>query len=99
MAYCIKCGSQISDEAVVCPKCGVQVKPLSDTTNQIDNSDGIGFGFLGFFVPIAGLILYLIWKDDKPKKAKAAGIGALINLAFDLVVGIIWFLFLVIVYA
>ena len=28
--------------------------------------------------PPAGLILFLIWKDTKPRTAKAAGIGALV---------------------
>ena len=29
-------------------------------------------------IPIAGLILFLVWKDTKPRTAKAAGIGALV---------------------
>ena len=29
-------------------------------------------------VPLAGLILFLVWKDTKPRTAKAAGIGALV---------------------
>jgi hypothetical protein len=27
-----------------------------------------------------GLILYLVWKDTKPKTSKAAGIGALVSV-------------------
>ena len=27
-----------------------------------------------------GLILFLVWRDNKPKNAKAAGIGALISV-------------------
>ena len=34
---------------------------------------------LGFFIPIVGLILYLVWKDQTPLKAKSAGKGALIG--------------------
>ena len=33
---------------------------------------------LGCCIPIAGLILFLVWKDTKPRTAKAAGIGALV---------------------
>lgn len=33
---------------------------------------------LGFLIPLAGLILYLVWKPTNPKSAKAAGIGALV---------------------
>ena len=35
-------------------------------------------GLLGCCVPIVGLVLFLVWKDTKPKTAKAAGIGALV---------------------
>lgn len=34
---------------------------------------------LGFFVPIAGLILFCVWRTEKPKSAKQAGIAALIS--------------------
>ena len=37
-----------------------------------------GFGVLGFFFPIVGLILFLIWHETYPKRAKGAGLGALI---------------------
>ena len=54
---------------------------------------GFKWGLLGFFVPVAGLVLYLVWKDFKPKTAKAAGIGALVSL----IVGIlIWILYIII---
>ena len=39
-----------------------------------------GMTALGFFFPIVGLILYLVWKDQTPLKAKSAGKGALIGV-------------------
>ena len=44
-----------------------------------------GFGILSFFFPLVGLILYLVWKDDSPLKAKSAGKGALIGLIVSVV--------------
>lgn len=38
-----------------------------------------GMTALGFFVPVAGLILYLVWKDQTPLRVKSAGKGALIG--------------------
>ena len=32
----------------------------------------------GLRIPIVGLVLWLVWKDQKPRTAKAAGIGALV---------------------
>ncbi len=42
-------------------------------------SSDIGYAFLGFFLPIVGLILYLVWKPTYPNRARCAGIGALIS--------------------
>jgi hypothetical protein len=39
-----------------------------------------GFAVLGFFIPVVGLILWLIWKDATPLKARSVGKGALISV-------------------
>lgn len=53
-----------------------------NSVNMQNNDDKGGFlwGLLGCCVPVAGLILFLVWKDTKPKTAKAAGMGALVYL-------------------
>lgn len=52
--------------------------------NQNDNG-GFLWGLLGFCIPIVGLILFLVWKDQKPKTSKAAGIGALVSVILGVV--------------
>jgi hypothetical protein len=37
-------------------------------TNPNDTG-GFGWGLLGFVFPIVGLVLYLVWKDNKPISA------------------------------
>lgn len=82
MKYCTNCGAQIDDRAVVCPKCGVsQGAPAP----QIVDNGGFGWGLLGCCIPIVGLILFLVWKDTKPRTAKAAGVGALISVILGVV--------------
>lgn len=77
--YCKNCGKEIDDNAVVCPHCGVAQKDgLTATIDGIQDSGSIGWGILGCCVPIIGLILYLVWKDTKPKTALMAGKGALV---------------------
>lgn len=96
MPYCTNCGNEINSEAVFCPHCGVQIKSMTkSSSDSAYDSGGLGWGILGFFIPLAGLILYVIWKDEKPKSAKSAGIGALIYVIFGLVVGLIYIIFLV----
>lgn len=60
MNSCKKCGTQIYDKASVCSKCGV--------TTAVTEGNGVFlWGVLGFFIPIISLILFLIWKNDKPR--------------------------------
>lgn len=72
MVYCKNCGAEIDEKAVICPHCGVQQQRV----NEDDGS--IGYGVLGFCIPLVGFILFVLWYDNKPKTAKYAAIGALI---------------------
>lgn len=46
---------------------------------------GFGWGVLCFFLPIVGLILWLVWRQKKPRAAKCAGIGGIIGLIMNIV--------------
>lgn len=72
--FCKNCGKEIDDKAAVCIHCGV----ATHTKPSIVDNGGFGWGLLGCCIPIVGLILFLVWKDTKPKTSKAAGIGALV---------------------
>ena len=52
---------------------------------QVTDKGGFLWGLLGCCIPIVGLVLFLVWKDQKPKTAKAAGIGALVCVGFLIV--------------
>lgn len=104
MKYCSKCGKEIMDEAVICPGCGcaqennVQNNVQGNSVPQIKEAfsdiqkeawSNSGWLLLGFFIPIVGLTLYLVWKETSPSKAKAAGYGALIGFVISLCGGLI----------
>ena len=76
MAYCKNCAAQIDDKAIICPKCGVP----QETKPQVIDNGGFGWGLLGCCIPLVGLILFIVWRDTKPKTSKAAGIGALVGV-------------------
>ena len=80
MAYCRKCGALIDDYAAVCPKCGTPQNGGPNNPPPAADNGGFLWGLLGCCIPIAGLILFLVWKDTKPRTAKAAGIGALVSV-------------------
>ena len=66
-------------------------KTPNSSTTITSGSYYIAWGILGYFIPIVGLILFIIWKDTKPKDSKAAGIGALIRLIIMIIAFIIMF--------
>ena len=43
---------------------------------------------LSFFLPIVGLILFLVWRQEKPKSARVSGIGALIGTGVNVMLSI-----------
>ncbi|MBD5544425.1 MAG: hypothetical protein HDR01_09360 [Lachnospiraceae bacterium] len=59
--------------------------------NNGNDNGGFLWGLLGCCIPIVGLILFLVWKDQKPKTAKAAGIGALVSVVLAVVYYIVVF--------
>lgn len=99
MAYCSNCGREINDNAPVCVNCGAAQNQTNPTYTQntqpqqtpVDNG-GFLWGLLGCCIPIVGLVLFLVWKDTKPKTAKAAGIGALVSVA----IAVVYYLFIII---
>lgn len=86
--YCKNCGRTVDDTSSYCNNCGARIdnKPNADVSE--DNSN-LGFAILGFFIPIVGLILFLIYEEKKPKRAKSAGKGALIGFITEIVLAII----------
>ena len=61
MAFCNKCGQELSEGAVVCPSCGA----AQQETPAVVDKGGFGWGLLGCCIPIVGLILFLVWKETK----------------------------------
>ncbi len=62
-----------------------------NNTPAVKDNGGFLWGLLGCCIPIVGLILFLVWKDQKPKTAKAAGIGALVSVILGVLFYIIYF--------
>lgn len=61
--FCKNCGSEINDNADVCIHCGI-----STQKGSLDNPSHLA-GVAGCCFPIVGIILYFLWKDNKPKSA------------------------------
>ncbi len=64
---------------------------MENNNNNVVDNGGFLWGLLGCCIPVVGLILFLVWKDQKPKTAKAAGIGALVSVIIGVIGSILYF--------
>lgn len=55
---------------------------------QSNDTGNFGWAVLGFFIPLVGLILYIVWQKERPKDAKFAGIGALVGFVLGIIANI-----------
>ena len=106
MAFCTNCGKEIDDRAVICPGCGVPVagaqQPYMNqqgTGARPDDESSMPYGLLGFFIPILGLILFLVWNKEYPKRSKSCGKGALISIIVSVVVYVLAIILIVVLAA
>jgi len=59
------------------------------TASMPGDAPSMGFAVLSFFFPLVGLILYLVWKDQFPMKARSCGGGALIAVIVSVALGVL----------
>lgn len=75
----------------------VQNGVLGASSTQVQSAkEGgtVGWGILGFFLPIVGFILWLVWKDEHPARSRSAGIGCLVSVCLGVVGSIIYIIIL-----
>lgn len=95
--FCGKCGTEIKDGK--CPKCDKTVKKTekvkaekvvkkTETKNVevINEKASFAWAVLGFFVPIAGLVLFIVFMNKRKDLSKKAGIGALVGVIKNIIV-------------
>lgn len=91
MAYCNNCGKEVSEFASNCPECG---NPQNKTSNAPRRSTavdtgGFGWGLLGFCIPLVGIVLYFVWKDERPATASVLIKGALISIGISIFLNVV----------
>lgn len=75
----------------------VQNGGLGTSSTQVQSAkEGgtVGWGILGFFIPIVGFILWLVWKDEHPARSRSAGIGCLVSVCLGVVGSIVYIIIL-----
>lgn len=96
---CQKCGQECQDGLRFCSNCGNDLWGQNQQNQgqgapqyhgngypQQEDKTSVGLAILSFFIPIVGLILFLVKRDKSPKTSKACGICALVSFLVNLVV-------------
>ena len=99
---CPRCNSLIDSKDTFCTHCGyrldqkrrIQRQP-SHPREPNNESSLFLWALIGFLSPIAGIILYLIFKDTKPRSASYSIRGAFVAIVIYVIV-VMFFLTLVI---
>ena len=81
MKFCSHCGKELLDDAVICIGCGCSVDGAAN--NPITKADEVDRGLcvLSAFVPLFGILYWIIKCKDYPKKSKACGITGIVSWA------------------
>lgn len=93
--FCPKCGAPVNPGARFCNRCGASLstpessQSYPDAPARSEDSGSFGWAVLGFFIPIVGLILYLVWRSEKPRSARQAGRGALVSVILNVILVIL----------
>lgn len=87
--FCNGCGKELLPDEQFCNVCGRKrpesalqtgyQQPIYMQTGYPQDVPSTGMNVLSFFFPVVGLILYLVWKDQTPIKARKIGKSALIG--------------------
>jgi hypothetical protein len=72
-----------------------QMAVVAQPIDSLPDARSFGFAALGFFFPVVGLILWLVWKAETPLKAKSAGTGALVGTCIGVGLSLISFVVMV----
>lgn len=101
---CPSCNTANAYTNIVCEMCGVRLPWAAAVKSSLSSvqppgapqavadSPNVGMAILGFFLPIVGLILFLVWRDTTPQRAASAGKGALAGVGFSALSGVVVFL-------
>ena len=88
--FCPHCGEQIAAQAEICPKCGVRVKNVIGAGSGEDKPN-IAVNLLSFCcIPLLGIVLFFVWKDNKPVAAKSALIWSLVSIGLWIVLSLVF---------
>ncbi len=68
------------------PLGGVPINPEPQPVFHAEDSLPVGYGILSFLIPLVGWILYFVWNDTRPNRAKQAGLLGCVGFVVNLII-------------
>ncbi len=99
--FCKNCGGKVDENDYICQHCGARISDgktclyeykKRDNSVKEDDSSSLGFAILSFFFPFIGLILWLVWRDDRPLRAHSCAKGALLGFIVSVICSLLAFI-------
>ncbi|VEU82091.1 zinc ribbon domain-containing protein [Acholeplasma hippikon] len=98
MNYCPHCGEKVNPDQTVCLNCGKFLDSANTSPTKVaEDNGGGGWTLLGFFMPLIGVILYVIWINERPNTAKSLIKGVFTSLIVAGVIFVLWIIIAVII--
>ena len=104
--FCKNCGQEMNDNMQFCPNCNTPVasenaapaqQPYNAAPQQpygqppvSQEPASLGLRFVCWFIPIVGIILYFVKKDEKPVYAKQCVKASIISIIVNTVVVVLF---------
>lgn len=85
MKFCSKCGNELMDEAIICPRCG-----CAASQGATNDKVSIGLCILAFLIPLFGIIYWPVMHKKTPKKAQACGITGIVSWVINTIINILF---------
>ena len=81
--------AQTKEDAKVAKALELANNPAYEAKVYQKDSGSVGWGILGFFIPIVGIILYFCLTRTSPRSANSAGAGALIAIDWAILAALV----------
>lgn len=92
MSFCKFCGAKLEGNEKFCPECG-KVVSLDEPPVHVDDACLL-WGILSFFIPLVGIVLYFKYAKTRPKSAKGALTGIILQIAIILLCIVCFFVYM-----
>lgn len=74
--YCRNCGKSIDKNSNVCPECGYHLSKGNQNNDSVEN---FFIYLVSLFIPLVGIIIWMVTKEESPNRARTALILSLIS--------------------